>query len=891
MRLASLLTSSGALLVLQQIVSLWFLTDFFLARDSATVDRLFSERLSTRTTKELIQKLEIATSNIDSLTCNKTLHEQPTFDKIVLIVIDAFGAEFLPSLEQVGGNQVGSYKMPFLEQALKRKKAMGFIARAASPTVTMPRVKALVSGNIPSFMDIVYNLASDVSDFHDDNLLRLAKARGKSLVFYGDDTWLSLFDRSMFKRSRETLSMFASDYTSVDTNVTEMALPETKRDPLDWDYLILHYLGLDHIGHVFGSNEMPLIDKKLIEMDDVLEEIHTDLSKKSQRTLIIVCGDHGMSREGNHGGDSKLETETAMIFLPINSEFNEQLSWSNSEQVLQIDLAATLSLLTGLPIPRMSRGVVIKRLLESLWTDDEARSACAIIKNLMQLVRLLDEAELSSPDGLGNRMLALLNQSARFKDDGSASNKLDREQYYELARDIQAHLLRTVAAKSNPLLVMTAVTLVMMLSLRNLYRASIRLLMPLMATSEKAVCGLSVLLPILMLGSTNYIEFESTWWALIAICMVGAFCVTAVFLNERHSIKQDLETFRAILLIVSLTLAAMWNNSSLHRTLDFGWSLPMISVLIMCNHSRSTSDLDRKSSSVIFYTIGLCVFVTKVVEETSEREADHISKIASLQLISFIFLCAALAINLFMAFRKGDTQATSVVQKLATSWMWLVFLLSRLRNYPFLVANVMLEASLNSISNSLKLSPIARALMYLNLSTFAFYAQGNSNLFSTLDVKPGFFAQTSYNIWWAVPLIASATCGSQIFWYLKLFQRVQGEKEQERMTQSATIAKRGPIITPASPAPQLMAAGTREAIKDFIDMRNFLGLAYFMFVCTVLRNHLFIWSVISPKLVYLYVTNTILRLTTATISVLPQLLIKLFAGGSSLSRRHKGNMN
>lgn len=40
----------------------------------------------------------------------------------------------------------------------------------------------------------------------------------------------------------------------------------------DWELMILHYLGLDHIGHVEGpfSKKVPL---KLKEMDDVIAEI------------------------------------------------------------------------------------------------------------------------------------------------------------------------------------------------------------------------------------------------------------------------------------------------------------------------------------------------------------------------------------------------------------------------------------------------------------------------------------------------------------------------------------------------------------------------------------------------------------------------------------------
>lgn len=55
--------------------------------------------------------------------------------------------------------------------------------------------------------------------------------------------------------------------------------------------MILHYLGLDHIGHVSGPRSL-LVPAKLREMDDVIKKIHQQFIEKN--TAIIVCGDHGI---------------------------------------------------------------------------------------------------------------------------------------------------------------------------------------------------------------------------------------------------------------------------------------------------------------------------------------------------------------------------------------------------------------------------------------------------------------------------------------------------------------------------------------------------------------------------------------------------------------------
>ena len=47
----------------------------------------------------------------------------------------------------------------------------------------------------------------------------------------------------------------------------------------DWDVSVLHYLGLDHIGHLAGPSS-PLIKPKLQEMSEIIGRIKEDLFNK-----------------------------------------------------------------------------------------------------------------------------------------------------------------------------------------------------------------------------------------------------------------------------------------------------------------------------------------------------------------------------------------------------------------------------------------------------------------------------------------------------------------------------------------------------------------------------------------------------------------------------------
>ena len=82
------------------------------------------------------------------------------------------------------------------------------------------------------------------------------------MVFYGDDTWTRLFPGS-FLRQDPTTSFYVNDYTEVDTNVSRHL--DQELEVQDWDVMILHYLGLDHIGHIAGPTSS-LVPPKLAEI-------------------------------------------------------------------------------------------------------------------------------------------------------------------------------------------------------------------------------------------------------------------------------------------------------------------------------------------------------------------------------------------------------------------------------------------------------------------------------------------------------------------------------------------------------------------------------------------------------------------------------------------------
>ncbi|KAF4548123.1 Type I phosphodiesterase / nucleotide pyrophosphatase-like protein 1 [Elsinoe fawcettii] len=309
------------------------------------------------------------------------------FDKVIFMVVDALRSDF------VYGEDSG---FQFVQSLIRDGGAFPFTAHAAAPTVTMPRVKALTTGSVPSFADLILNLdESDTSSSLANQDTWLAQIRqhlreehsdelgtGK-IAFYGDDTWLKLFP-DFFAVHDGTSSFFVSDFTEVDNNVTRHV--PTALQSKDWDAMIMHYLGLDHIGHKTGPQGPNMLPKQR-EMDGVVEQIYKAMKTEDhlKDTLLVLAGDHGMNSAGNHGGSAEGETSTALVFaspkLQQKSRVTKRKALSAPVQprkgsefdyyrkVQQSDLVPTLAALLDVPIPKNSLGIVIPDLLD-LYSDN-----------------------------------------------------------------------------------------------------------------------------------------------------------------------------------------------------------------------------------------------------------------------------------------------------------------------------------------------------------------------------------------------------------------------------------------------------------------------------------------------------------------------------------------
>lgn len=285
------------------------------------------------------------------------------------MLIDALRLDFVQQQEN----------MPHLRKLLENGEACLLRLHVQPPTVTMPRIKALTSGTIPSFIDVILNLGS--SEVKTDTFLQQIGSSGGKLVFYGDSTWTKMFPTVFSRKGENQDPLFVNDFYDGDKNVTKHLTSELKYP--DWKMMILHYLGLDHIGHAEGpfSKKVP---GKLKEMDEILKKIVFEMTRWNANTylpsLFIVTGDHGMRDTGGHGGSSHPEVTVPLVVIGTNCSTSKTMH-------NQIDFAATLSVLLGLPIPASSIGNIIPEMLVDLSEDDLLLALAYNGERLLQKVR------------------------------------------------------------------------------------------------------------------------------------------------------------------------------------------------------------------------------------------------------------------------------------------------------------------------------------------------------------------------------------------------------------------------------------------------------------------------------------------------------------------------
>ena len=324
-----------------------------------------------------------------------------TYSHAIVLLIDALRYNFTAQLPIISSTLLDSPHSTLL---------FPFIADA--PTVTLQRLSALTTGSLPTFIDFAANFQS--SELQGDSIVHqmqhsraagAASGAGVRSAFMGDDTWMSLFPSSI-DETHPYPSFNVKDLHTVDNGCIQHLMPTLQRRRAEVDsgdtqrsVTIAHFLGVDHVGHRYHASHDTMADK-LRQLNSVVAEVVRWMDERPDiPTVLFVLGDHGMTEDGNHGGATPLETNSA-LFIHTSAPFLDSMARAalssllprsaatadTSRAVQQIDFVPTLSLLLGLPIPFGSLGSVLPELFVSQPATAGSASGWSHVPSLSVLV-------------------------------------------------------------------------------------------------------------------------------------------------------------------------------------------------------------------------------------------------------------------------------------------------------------------------------------------------------------------------------------------------------------------------------------------------------------------------------------------------------------------------
>ncbi len=259
-------------------------------------------------------------------------------NRLILVLVDGLG------------HDTAVAEMGYLEGAVALGAARRWRMTCALPSVSRPLYETIHTGLTPHDHGVVSNdVVRPTTRANVFSLVREAGGRTGAAAY----SWFSeLYNGTPYdpvlgrEADDETAAIqHGRFYTEDDTPDIEVlrdgAMLVRRFAP---DYLLIHPMGCDHVGHVHGGTS-PQYRRQAAKMDNLLS-LHVPGWLDAGYT-VAVTADHGMDADGRHGG-TKPETTTVPFYL-MGDGFGPR--GDDGRDASQLSVAPTLVLLLGLPVP------------------------------------------------------------------------------------------------------------------------------------------------------------------------------------------------------------------------------------------------------------------------------------------------------------------------------------------------------------------------------------------------------------------------------------------------------------------------------------------------------------------------------------------------------------
>lgn len=223
--------------------------------------------------------------------------------KVILVILDGLNYE------------TAITRMGYMQHLVENGIAQRYKINTELPTLSRPLYETILTGTPPHIHGVVNN--NVVRKSSEKSIFELAKENGLKTAaaayywiseLYNNAPFDIINDREQFNDKQNIqYSKFYFDDVYPDTHL--FADGEVIRKNFSPDLLLIHPMGADYVGHLYGS-ESKEYQNKAIEIDSLLSMFVPIWLKENYQ--ILITADHGMDKFGNHGGVENVERKVPL---------------------------------------------------------------------------------------------------------------------------------------------------------------------------------------------------------------------------------------------------------------------------------------------------------------------------------------------------------------------------------------------------------------------------------------------------------------------------------------------------------------------------------------------------------------------------------------------------
>ncbi|KAI9718988.1 MAG: major facilitator super transporter protein [Chrysothrix sp. TS-e1954] len=361
-----------------------------------------------------------------------------------------------------------------------------------------------------------------------------------------------------------------------------------------------------------------------------------------------------------------------------------------------------------------------------------------------------------------------------------------------------------------------------------------------------------------MMFASSYVEEEHQFW----LWMTAAWLSVSI-LRSSPNLGAILTASRPLLLVPALRA---WNTSGQKQSGEASivsaflpayplvlWALVTLTLIDLLSQLRSKTLQRSGVPAAISYGIATLaagqIFCFKVVFTLhdspelfgpallplSEQFASCFSDLTAMARVAFL-LPTSLLLYVILTRFKGDRKSTMPLSSLGPPILAILLIQTRLTNIPlFLVFSLLKRALPSSIPQTVPSITLTTIL----LSHASFYALGNTNSISSIDLSNAYNGVSSFNVVAVGFLLLLSTFAGPFYWSLAGLEMLGDLEKPGQVQGTATLEGNGAL-----------AVRYLEYLKLKTLFMTGSAVAV-MAACTLLREHLFVWTVFSPKFLFL----------------------------------------